>query len=304
MSYELVFDDCFTWMEKRERNSVQAIVTDPPYAVVEFSAKELTKMRNGQGGIWRIPPKIGGIQRRAMPRFTVLTQAQLDALHDYFYEFSKRAYDILVPGAYMFVASTPLLSYIVASAVVAAGYERRGEIIRLGLITMRGGDRPKNAEKEFPQVSVMPRGAYEPWLLFRKPISESTVAANLRRWKTGGLQRPEVDSPFFDVIHSAKTDKQERAIADHPSIKPQAFMREICHAALPLGEGIVLDPFMGSGATIAACAALDYDSIGIERDEQFFEMAVQAVPELAQLGRQEQLETLPLFGDGKKYARY
>ncbi len=27
----------------------------------------------------------------------------------------------------------------------------------------RGGDRPKNAEKEYPEVCVTPRSAYEPW---------------------------------------------------------------------------------------------------------------------------------------------
>ena len=40
---------------------------------------------------------------------------------------------------------------------------------------------------------------------------------------------------------------REREIADHPSIKPQSFLRRIVYAALPLGEGMVADPFMGSG---------------------------------------------------------
>jgi hypothetical protein len=53
----------------------------------------------------------------------------------------------------------------------------------------RGGDRPKNAEKEFLEVCVMPKGAYEPWMLFRKPLGKKTVAENLRKWKTGGLRR-------------------------------------------------------------------------------------------------------------------
>jgi site-specific DNA-methyltransferase (adenine-specific) len=44
---------------------------------------------------------------------------------------------------------------------------------------LRGGDRPKNAEAEFPEVCVSPKGAYEPWMLFRKPIDTNTVAENL-----------------------------------------------------------------------------------------------------------------------------
>lgn len=92
MTYELICGDCFEWLAQRERNSIHAVVTDPPYTVVEFSRQELEKMRNGHGGIWRIPPQIGGIQRRAMPRFTVLSQEQLEALHEYFFEFGRRAY--------------------------------------------------------------------------------------------------------------------------------------------------------------------------------------------------------------------
>jgi len=58
-------------------------------------------------------------------------------------------------------------------------------------------------------------------------------------------------------------------------------MRQIVRAALPLGEGIVLDPFMGSGSTIAAAIAVGYQSIGVESDPEFFAMAKTAVPRLA-----------------------
>jgi len=68
---------------------------------------------------------------------------------------------VLVPGAHVFLASNPLLSYAISDELADAGFERRGEIIRLTM-TMRGGDRPKNAHEEFADVSVMPRSMWEP----------------------------------------------------------------------------------------------------------------------------------------------
>jgi site-specific DNA-methyltransferase (adenine-specific) len=60
-------------------------------------------------------------------------------------------------------------------------------------------------------------------------------------------------------------------------------MREIVRAALPLGQGVVLDPFMGGGSTVAAAFAVGYASIGIESDPEFFAMAKEAIPRLAAL---------------------
>jgi site-specific DNA-methyltransferase (adenine-specific) len=52
-------------------------------------------------------------------------------------------------------------------------------------------------------------------------------------------------------------------------------------AVLPLGAGVVLDPFAGSGSTLAAAEAVGYRSIGIEKDEHYFDMACKAIPRLA-----------------------
>jgi site-specific DNA-methyltransferase (adenine-specific) len=188
---------------------------------------------------------------------------------------------VLVPGGHVVVASNPLLSYVVAGAVVRAGLERRGEIIRLTM-TMRGGDRPKHAHEEFTEVSVMPRSMWEPWLIFRKPL-EGRAQDNLRKWRTGGFRRPSSEQPFGDVIASSPTRSSERAIAPHPSLKPQAFMRQVVRAVLPLGQGIVLDPFAGAGSTLAAAEAVGYESIGIERDAEYFKIAREAIPRLAAL---------------------
>lgn len=275
----LLHTDCFDWIEAREDNSLHAVITDPPYGLHEYSPDQQTKLRNGKGGVWRIPPSYDGHKRSPLPRFTTLTREQLDELFDFFYVWGKSLLPKLVPGAHVVMASNPLVSYIVSGALSKAGLERRGEIARLTM-TMRGGDRPKGAHDEFHEVSVMPRSMWEPWIVARKPV-EGRVQDNLRKWKTGGFRRLSDARPFGDVIESAPTGKAERALAPHPSLKPQAFMRRVVRAALPLGEGVVLDPFSGSGSTLAAAEAVGYTSIGLEKDPHYFGVAKKAIPNLA-----------------------
>jgi DNA modification methylase len=270
--------DCFDWIEKQEDNSIHAVVTDPPYGLHEYAPDQQLKLRNGKGGVWRIPPAFDGHVRSPLPRFTTLTDEQREQLRTFFFIWARLLLPKLVPGANVVVASNPLLSHILSGALADAGLERRGEIIRL-VMTMRGGDRPKAAHEEFENVSVMPRSMWEPWVIFRKPV-EGRVQDNLRKWKTGGFRRQSPDRPFGDVIPSAPTRKNERALAPHPSLKPQAFLRRVVRGVLPLGDGTILDPFAGTGSTLAAAESVGYRSIGIEKDRRYFELASEAIPKL------------------------
>lgn len=277
--------DCLEWLASAKPNSVHAVVTDPPYGLVEYSAKEQSKLRKRKGGVWRLPPSFDGAKRGPLPRFTVLSRTDLDDLALFFRRWAQALKPTLVPGANVVVAANPLMSYLVAVSLAQAGLERRGEIVRL-VTTMRGGDRPKGAHTEFSGVSVMPRSMWEPWLVFRKPL-DGRVRDNLRKWATGGFRRPSSAKPFGDVIRSSPTRAEERALAPHPSLKPQSFLRQVVRGVLPLGEGVVLDPFCGSGSTLAAAEAVGYRSIGVESDPKYFDIARNAIPRLARYRRDE-----------------
>lgn len=276
-----VHADCFEWMKLIPESSIHAVVTDPPYGVKEYEPDQLEKRTNGNGGVWRIPPSFDGHVRSPLPRFTALNNGERKLMKDYFSEWAKLVLRIIRPGGHIFVASNAFLSQIVFSSITEQGFEFRGEVIRL-VRTMRGGDRPKNAEDEFPDVCSMPRSRYEPWGVFRKPmLNGMKVSDCLREFQTGGLRRKPDGNPFEDVIESERTPQKEREIADHPSLKPQSFLRKIVYSSLPLGEGIVLDPFMGSGSTIAAANAVGYSSIGVERMDEYYQMSRQAIKKLS-----------------------
>ncbi len=277
----LICADCLQWLESVPEGSFHAVVTDPPYGLLEYEARDHEKLRAGRGGVWRIPPVLDGVRRSPVPRFTVLKPRDIARLSEFFARTAQALLRVLVPGGHVFLASNPLVAGWTFEAFASAGFERRGAIIR-AVQTLRGGDRPKGAHLEFPDVTVMPRGCWEPWGLFRKPC-QGTVAQNLRRWGAGGLRRRSEAEPFKDLISCAPTSPAERRLAPHPSLKPQRFLRQLVRAALPLGQGVILDPFAGSGSALAAAAALGCAALGVERDAQYVELARESFEALRDL---------------------
>lgn len=180
--YEFFNRDCLDWIAEQKENSITGVVTDPPYAFMEYTPIELKKKRSGKGGVWRIPPTFDGCERSPLPRFSVINDCEnLRSQFVSFYEkWGKLIFNILAPGAHIIIAATPLLSDLLGAAMRSAGFERRGEIVRI-VSTLRGGDRPKGAEEEFNNTSVIPRASWEPWGIYRKLLSEKTVAQNLRK---------------------------------------------------------------------------------------------------------------------------
>lgn len=285
-----VHADCLGYMGRIDAESIHAIVTDPPYGVKEYDFDQLEKRANGNGGIWRLPPVLDGHTRSPLPRFTALNESERHRLRRFFLEWGGLAKRVLKPGGHLMIATNVFLSQMVYESLVAAGLEFRGEIIRI-VKTLRGGDRPKNAESEFPDVCSMPRGCFEPWGLFRKP-TDLTVADCLRKHMTGGLRRlPE--GPFPDLLQSEITPREERKIAGHPSLKPQSLMRQLVYASLPLGKGVILDPFMGHGSTLAAAMAMGLSAVGVERYADYYSEAVEAIPKLASVRVREQFRVIP-----------
>lgn len=73
----------------------------------------------------------------------------------------------------------------------------------------------------------------------------------------------------------------------HPTVKPIKLMSYLCNLITP-PNGIVLDPFMGSGSTGIAAIKEGFDFIGMEMDEQYFEIATKRIEN--QMGKEETKE--------------
>src|SRR2546423_119159 len=69
--YEIHHIDAFEWLASAPMKSIEAIVTDPPYGLVEYSDKELTKLKAGKCGGCPKLPGVVGVNRIILPPFSL-----------------------------------------------------------------------------------------------------------------------------------------------------------------------------------------------------------------------------------------
>jgi site-specific DNA-methyltransferase (adenine-specific) len=97
---------------------------------------------------------------------------------------------------------------------------------------------------------------------FMRGVSNSTNQYDDR----GGASR------FFYCPKTSKAERNEGTDNNHPTVKPTDLMAYLIRLVTPKG-GIVLDPFMGSGSTGKAAVREGMEFIGIERENEYFEIA-------------------------------
>lgn len=87
--------------------------------------------------------------------------------------------------------------------------------------------------------------------------------------ESGGASR------FFYCAKASKSERNrglENSTNGHPTVKPIKLMEYLIKLITP-PNGVVLDPFMGSGSTGVAAKNLGFDFVGMELDQEYFEIA-------------------------------
>ncbi|QDP58408.1 MAG: putative modification methylase [Prokaryotic dsDNA virus sp.] len=102
------------------------------------------------------------------------------------------------------------------------------------------------------------------------------------RWPSNVIMDEQVEcGEWKRFFYCAKASRQEREqgldghgsrVNIHPTVKPIDLMRYLCRLITPR-NGIILDPFLGSGSTGIAAGLEGFDFVGIEREEEYFEIA-------------------------------
>ena len=129
--------------------------------------------------------------------------------------------------------------------------------------------------------------AWEPVVVARRPL-DGTVAENVLRHGCGALNLDAcridgrwpsnllMDALPSAAIHCAKASADERDGCDHPTVKPLHLMQYLIRLACP-ANGIVVDPFTGSGTTVEAALLEGVHVVGVERDPRWLPAIVRRI---------------------------
>jgi site-specific DNA-methyltransferase (adenine-specific) len=302
-AWRLIEADALMLLAKLPENSIDAIVTDPPYAL-----------------------SLGGA---GWDRFGGDEVAAPEAFERWSARWARECLRVLKPGGLLLAFGAPRTFHRLVAGVEDAGLEVRDQLL---WIFAQG----------LPKSHRLPGGfgttlkpAYEPILLARKPFAGRTID-NLECYGTGALNidatrvgearywpahitlthapdcaekaictsdcpvgmidraRPETrPSRLFFCAKATRAEREagcqqlprhtvalytgkrhsERVVRNiHPTVKPLSLMRWLIRLAVP-PNGIVLDPFTGSGSTGIAAVTESRTFLGIEREARYVDVA-------------------------------
>lgn len=203
--------DSLDVLKTLEPNSIDAVVTDPPYGW------------RFMGKAWDAPDIQSVFTRdKTLPTDDKTTLGMAAGKYDQsltanqsFQEWTeawaKEAFRVLKPGGHALIFCGPRTYHRMASGVEDAGFEIRDQ-----LQWLFGSGFPKSHNLGDGWGTAL-KPANEPIVLARKPLSEKTVALNVAKWGTGGLKidasriegiPPVVPQPAFNTtgeIYNMKT---------------------------------------------------------------------------------------------------
>lgn len=121
-----------------------------------------------------------------------------------------------------------------------------------------------------------------PWAdVFKDPQFTNDATARTVRRKTRPTHTGNIDAAAYTsvdggpkLMRSVQYVRSMHGRAIHPTEKPTGILEPLIRYSCPPG-GTVLDPFAGSGSTLAAAAATGRKAIGVEIDERYCEAAAQ-----------------------------
>lgn len=309
--YDIHLGNCLEVLKGIPDNSVDSIVTDPPYGL-SFMGKKWDYDVPEQA-IWE------ECLRVLKPGGHLLAFAGTRTQHRMAVRIEDAGFEIRDMIAWVYGSGFPKSLDVSKAIDKAAGAVR--EVIgkaqwsnsaahfvpgedHTARVTLDITAPATDAARKWEGWGTALKPALEPITVARKPF-KGAVADNVLTHSTGALNidgcrieggskcdgittsgrwpanlihdgSAEVDDSIGSAsrfFYCAKTSRKDRGEGNnHPTVKPTDLMAYLCRLVTPPG-GVVLDPFMGSGSTGKAAVREGFRFIGIEMDADYLAIA-------------------------------
>jgi len=261
--YILINQDSLTKLDTFADNSIDAIITDPPYGITHLD-KEFDKQTLDSTA------KSGGIFAGMTMGGMKFDNNQNKSTHEFLLPFFQKSLRVLKPGAFCIVFSQGRLVAGVMNALIEAGFEIREQMFWRKPSAKPNQQTPwkkTSKNKDFTDRVVFgPGKVIEPFIIAQKPI-EGSYSENYLKYHTGLVNKELATTTVFEEAAPSKDEKQG---LQHPTIKPIKLMERIIETFTEENQ-TVLDIFNGSGSTGIAALNKNRNYIGIELNKQYYE---------------------------------
>lgn len=278
-----------------EENSVDIVLTDPPYFLDKMDEKwdhEVVSNKKNQYTIKSLP---------AGMRFD---REQGIRFYNWYLEISKKIYRVLKPGGFFFSFSSPRLYHRMACALDDAKFEirdcflwiyTRNQPKAMGLThlidRLNTDEKTKKKLKDKLQGWKTPqiKSCFEPIVMgqketngtFLKNIIQNEVGLFNTSVRIGDNMFPsniltvdtinEIMDKNFLIKKPSK--KEKGGFNMHMTVKPLLLCEYLIRLSAFSKDAVILDPFVGSGTTAIAAKQLGFNYIAIDSNKKYIKIA-------------------------------
>ena len=294
----IINNDCLKELSCLEDNSIDCVITDPPYFIDKLDNKWNSKKVSNDSNS----------HIKHLPKGMKFSKNQVKELYDFYLELSRILMNKLKPGGYFLSFSSPRLYHAIAMACEIGGFEIRDMINWTYTQSMPKGmsvnhiiEKMKISREEKDSLikeysgfkTPMIKACFEPVCVAMKPIGKLTFIQNELKFKTGlldfnqkvGIENDRVPANIitteeFNELYDknfmiSKPSKKEKGkINTHITVKPLKLIEHLIRLFSKEGA-LVVDPFLGSGTTAIACKNTNRKCIGIELNEEYYNVALE-----------------------------
>ncbi len=292
-------NDCMVELEKLTDNSIDCVITDPPYFI--------DKLDNNWSSD-KLKKDIKNSHIKHLPKGMKFDKSQVKNLYDYYLQLSKILFQKMKPGAYFLSFSSPRLYHAVAMSCEIAGFEIRDMINWTYTQSMPKGmsishiidkmkispiekKELKEEYKDFKTPQI--KSCFEPICVAFKPIGKLTFIKNELQFKTGLLDfsqkvgkdqdrvpanvitTQEYNDTYDKNFLVSKPTKDEKGTQNnHITVKPLSLIEHLIKL-FSKSDSLVVDPFLGSGTTALASKNTGRRFLGTEINKDYYQICLE-----------------------------